>query len=253
VIEVKLIGLNSDKKFQVYVHWDVAGVVFEVYRSTAPHHDFELLASTNVPFHVDETANMYDSGNKFYYRVVGKNGAGTVMETSETAEIRHNNRDLIAGKVIKEMRVVLRIMRNPRSYLLIARREGDDCPNCFNSVTKRVMFADCPVCFGTGKRRGYFPPVPIRMSTDMSQFVDDGSYLSNDKVALTPVDAWVENYPKITPGDVIVDVTDRRFLVMVVIPRTKSQYVIRQIIQMTPLEKGHPAFGVVVNHGEGNT
>lgn len=242
MIEVKNIGFNANKNHRVYVHWGVVGSTFEVYRSTSPHADFDLIATTNVPFYVDETANLYDVGNKYYYKVKAKSADGLTSITTGIGEIRHSPMDYIARKVILEIDVVLRVMNNPNSRLLIARREGEDCPNCYNQITKRVKFADCSVCFGTGKTKGYFPPVPIRMSTDMSQFIDDGSYLAKDKVALTPVDAWVANYPKITPGDIIVDVTNRRFVVGVVIPRTKSQYVIRQIIQMTPLEKGHPAF-----------
>ena len=249
MVRVRNIGMSSSREYRLCVEFDVQGFTFDIFRSYAPHADFIFLGKTNVPFFIDEV-NLYDEGNKFYYYVVGKNEDDEEIERTEVATLQHNKKDLIANKVMKEIDVVLRVMKNPPSFLLIARREGTNCPNCWNPVTNRIRFADCPICYGTGKIKGYFPPVPIKMSTDMSQYLEDTSFLGDEKVSISPVNAWVANYPLVTPGDIVVDVTDRRFIVTAVIPRTKSQYIIRQIIQLTPIEKGHPAYNVLVNRGD---
>jgi hypothetical protein len=45
----------------------------------------------------------------------------------------------------------------------------------------------------------------------------------------------------------MVDVMNQRFKVINVGRRTKSQYIIRQVLDLVPLEKGHPAYQVNVD------
>lgn len=70
--------------------------------------------------------------------------------------------------------------------------------------------------------------------------------LDGEKIKRTNVNAWISNVPLVNPGDVVVDILNQRYLIERVIQRTRSQYIIRQIIDMIPLEKGHPAHQVEV-------
>ena len=230
------------------IQWsDLKGDTFTLYRSTSPKDGYEIL-KVNYPnvIYIDNEINLRDIGRRYYYKVEGYIGGVRVSEEKgETT--KYNTRDRIANKVIHESQVVLRVMKNPPVKVLLKRRDGKPCPNCWNPVTKKVRFANCNVCNGTGVLLGYHNPIETLISRDISQLVDYTSMLDSDKTNLTGVNAWITNYPLVSPGDVIADIMEQRFLIERVIQRTHSQSVIRQILDLTPLEKGHPAYSVDID------
>jgi hypothetical protein len=238
---------------ELHIVWpDLPGVHFRLSRSNAIDSGFVVIqASLGVPFYTDATVNLYDEGNKYYYKVESLDGGGAVIGTSEILTMRYNNPDGVANKVISEARTVLRVMNNPLVYVLIRRRTGTHCSECWNAVTKRTKYANCSTCNGTGEMGGYYAPFPIRMSSDVSRLTNAADASDSDMVSLSPINAWTAETPLLTPDDVIADVNNRRYLVQDVMPRTKSQFVIRQVLQLVPLPKGHPAYQVVVNYGGG--
>ena len=234
---------------ELYVGWSgIDGDYFEVYRSNSPQ-DFELVCTHTVfPFFVDSTVNLHDPSIHYYYKVKSYIG-GVLAKESEATPVMNQAGDRIALKVIHEARIALRVMNNPIVHVLIKKREGIVCPECWNPITNKTRFANCSVCNGTGKIFGYYPSVPIRISQNVSQLVDMSNMMDGENVGLTPVDAWVLNRPLLSPGDVIVDVLNLRYKVEQVTRRTKSQYVIRQLLQLYPLPKGHPAYNAKVDTG----
>lgn len=233
------------------VQWqELEGDSFKIFKSTSPESGFEILKTDyKKPIYVDEDVNLYDVGLRYYYKVEGYTGGLKVSE-SKGETPRYNRRDNEANKIIHEFEVVLRAMGNPPVKVLLKRRAGKRCPNCWNPVTNKVRFSDCPVCHGTGISEGYHNPIDVKISRDFSQLIDYTSMLDGDKVNKSGVNAWVMNAPLVSPGDVIIDVMNQRFLVERVVQRTRSQYIIRQILDLTPLEKGHPAYTVDVDWGE---
>jgi hypothetical protein len=233
---------------EMYIQWDsVAGSSFTVFRSNAEQNGFEVLADqVSVPFFVDKTVNLYDDAIHYYYKVEGYDNGAKVDET-EVVTMQYHKADAIANKVIYESRVALRVMNNPPVFALIHKREGTPCPQCWNPVTKKIRFAGCTTCNGTGILTGYYPPIPIRISIDISGMEDTHSMLDGSEVTLSPINAWILNTPLLVPGDVLVDIMNQRYRVNQAIKRTKSQYVIRQLLQLIPLKKGHPAYNVDVD------
>lgn len=231
----------------LYIDWDVPGDAFDVLRSGSPTSGFEVIAAdVAVPFYVDADVNLYDEGNKYYYKIRAKKGGIVTGETEWTTE-SYNPPDGVARKVIYESHVVLKVMNNPLVHLLIKKRFAESCPECWNPVTKRTKYANCPVCFGTGQLEGYFSPVPMRMSRDISVAVGTNTELDGDSVEVSPINAWVANTPLVTPGDVFADMLNHRYVVQQVALRTRSGCVIRQILQLITLEKGHPAYNFPVD------
>ena len=164
--------------------------------------------------------------------------------------MQYTKPDGVANKVIHEARIVLEQMRNPPVFLMVRRRVGKECPECWNKLTKKVKFANCKVCSGTGLITGYHSPIKINISRDISYLVDSSNLMDGDHVTQTKVSAWIGNNPVVSPGDVIVDALNQRFNIDQVAYRTRSQYIIRQVLQLTPLEKGHPAYLMEVDRGE---
>jgi hypothetical protein len=235
----------------LYISWPgLQGSIFRLWRSGSPESGFTVIQNRlTVPFYEDVDVNLYDEANKYYYKVEVLNDLGVVVRTSEVMTARYNKPDKVANKVIYESKVVLRAMNNPPVYLLIRKRVVDHCTECWNPVTKRTMYANCPTCFGTGNIGGYYTPFPVLMSSDVSQMISISNGEDSNLVKLTPINAWMGNSPLMSPDDVVVDAMNRRYNVQQVIPRTRSQYVIRQILQLVPLEKGHPAYDIDVDFG----
>jgi hypothetical protein len=233
---------------ELYVEWpDVKGDSFKIYRSLSPQDEFEVIAEDITMNHfVDKKVNFFDLALKYYYRVEGyKNGEK--IDESETDTLRYQPRDRIANVVIYEANIALKVMDKPPVFVLIQRRDGGECPDCWNPITKRVSFSNCKVCNGTGIVKGYFPPIKTLISTDISAQVDESGMLDGDEITLSPVNAWIANYPLLTPGDIIVDTMDLRYRVTQVVPRTKSRYVMRQILNLVPVEKGDPVYQIEVD------
>lgn len=235
---------------ELYIRWDnVIGDEFKLLRSTSPHDGFEVIAdSLVVPFYIDDAVNLFDPAIRYYYKVISLSG-GVEVEETETFTFIYHKADQVAHKVIHESRVVLRVMDNPPVYVLLKKRKGEPCPDCWNTITKKVRFANCKTCNGTGELSGYYASVPVRISQNVPQLVSNADTLDGDQTSLTPIDAWVSNYPLLSPGDVIVDVMNQRYSVERVAPRTKNQYVMRQLLQLYPLPKGHPAYNAHVDFG----
>lgn len=230
----------------LYIEWTLEGDEFTLLRSTSPNSGFDIVAQQiTQPFYVD-AVSLYDDNIRYYYKVEGYSAGNKVAEDGP-ATLQYNKPDNVAHKVIHEAKVVLRVMKNPPVYFLLKRRVGNPCPECWNPVTRRVKYAGCPVCNGTGTVQGYHDPIATRISQDVSQLVMASGDFDGDKAKLTPIRAWIGNTPLLTPEDIMVDVMDQRYKVVNVGRRTKSQYVIRQVIDLVPLEKGHPAYNLAVD------
>lgn len=243
---VSIVDLHS-----VLIQWnDLSGEHFQLEKSTSPEGPFEVVAAhLIVPLFVDKDVNLFQRGLRYYYRVKVFMG-GVEIQESSIATPEYNKPDGIANKLIYENRAVLKVMRNPPVYVLLKERSGKNCPNCYNPITKRPRFSDCNYCNGTGTIFGFHKPIKTLISRDISQQVDYKTMLDSQKINDTTVGAWITNYPMLTPGDIIVDITNQRFDVQSIAPRMASQYLIRQVLNLVPLEKGHPAYQTEVDLSE---
>lgn len=231
---------------ELYIEWEIQGDTFNVYRSTSPESDFELVGETTQPFYSDLSINLYDNNIKYYYKVEGWQ-LGVKVSEDGPQTLSHNVKDPVANKVIQESKTVLRMMNNPPVFFLIKKRVGDECYQCWNPVTKRIRYSNCDICNGTGIVEGYHRPIATKISQDVSQLTMGSGELDQDKVRLSPIRAWISNTPLLRPEDVMCDILNQRYKVVNVAPRTKSQFIIRQILDLVPLEKGHPAYQVEVD------
>lgn len=233
---------------ELYIEWSIAGETFTVSRSSSPDSEFTpLVVNLAQPFYTDPDVNLYDENVRYYYTVEGYDANGNKVSEDGPGTLEYNTPDGVANKVVQESKVALRMMNNPPVYFLLKRRMGTPCPDCWNPITKRCMYANCPTCNGTGVLDGYFTPIPARVSQDVSQLLFASGEMDSDKVKLSPIRAWTTNSPLLYPEDVMCDVLNQRYKIVNVVRRTRSQYVIRQILDLVPLEKGHPAYQINVD------
>jgi hypothetical protein len=226
---------------QMYISWDTPGEMFVVFRSTSPTSGFKEIASgVKQPFYIDETTNMYDI-LPYYYKVEGYVNGAKISEDGP-ATLAYNEIDRIAAKVIHEARVALRMMNNPPVYFLLKRRAEIPNPENWNPITGRPRYDEAET-----KVQGYHDAIATRVSQDVSQMLMASSEEDAEKIRLSPIRAWILNFPLVYPEDVMVDVNNQRYKIISVARRTKSQFVIRQILELAPLDKGHPAYDIEVD------
>ena len=224
-------------------HLKDTGEYFSLFKSTSPESGFEpVLINKKVGSFIDKDVNLFEIGKHYYYKLEIANDDKTIIRTVGPERSRYNKMNGEARAMIREFTIVLRVMKNPIYKLLLKKRSGIYCPECYNTVTKKPSFAGCKRCNGTGKLEGYHDPVNIRLSKDISRETEYSSMLDSERVKLTNNNAWTTPYPRITPGDVIVDVLNQRYRVVDVSPRTHAHVLIRQVLQLVPLERGHPAY-----------
>lgn len=236
------------ENFELYLQWNdekVYGEYFTLLKSTSPEENFEpILTMSKKGSFLDKNVNLYEIGRNYYYILEIMNEEKKVIDRvgPVRAEYSTTEKNGIARAIIREYGIVLRVMDNPKYKLLLKKRTGMHCPDCYNPITKRVKFADCKRCNGTGLIHGYHSAVDVLISRDFSREVEYSSMLDEERVKETPVNAWMLPYPRVSIGDLFVDPLNRRYRVKGVSPRTQSHVLIRQILELTPLEKGHPAY-----------
>lgn len=238
-------------KNELTVEWfDVSAQWFRLWRSTNEFEGFEIVEERiESLFYVDTNVELGAVDHTYFYKVEGFNGMDLVVTTEAFAPL-YNDVDYIARRVRRDAETMLRVMKNPPVFLLSKRRVGMKCPVCWDPILRKTKFADCKVCNGTGEVQGFYKPIQILLSTNVSSFMGTLSVEDLDKVALTPIDAWTTGYPRILPGDVIVDQLNKRYKVQNVSQRTHAQQIIRQLLSLVYLEVGHPAYNVDVDFKE---
>lgn len=231
----------------LYIEWEITADTFNLYRSTSSTGTFRLVKE-DIPtaFYLDEDVNLVASNVRYYYKVEGYVD-GNKVGSEGPATLHYNEADHVANKVIHESKIALRMMKNPPVFFIHRKRKGDYCPDCWNTVTNRVSYSDCKTCNGTGYMQGYHAPIKTRISQDVSQLVLTSNDMDSDHVSLSPIRAWMMNVPLLYPNDIMVDRLNQRYKITQVQRRTRSQFVIRQILEMSPLDKGHPSYKVDVD------
>lgn len=230
----------------IYLEWrDIAGEQYDIFRSTHEEGDYELLTTTMLPCHLDTEVSLAEPETRYFYKI--RSLIQGEQKFSQWFTFRYEKPDRMAMKMIREYETVLRVMRNPPMTLLVRKRFGQKCPNCYNEITQKRNFADCTVCDGSGELTGYHAPHAIQVSREMSTYQSSLQPEDMAKVELSPISGWSLPVPSIAPDDILVDSENQRYVVTYVQPRTKSQSVIRYMFQASPLEKGHPVYNISID------
>lgn len=79
---------------------------------------------------------------------------------------------------------------------------GMHCPVCWDDMLERSTKADCESCYGTGIDGGYYDGINTYISFELDQRTLKRTGLIDLKQNV--VGAWLTNYPKIKPGDIII-------------------------------------------------
>ena len=65
---------------------------------------------------------------------------------------------LLAREILRQEQLNHRIFSSVRGYLLKARRYGEKCKNCRDTLNGEIINSTCTLCYGVGYVGGYYPP-----------------------------------------------------------------------------------------------
>ena len=170
------------------------------------------ISPTDLLEYVDYTAPLIDLKKQFYYRIRAVEFSNNLeVQTFESpVETFYGDLDLVGLYIVDEHLYMLRhTSAGMPAMIFQKRRSGTKCPDCWDTVLKRVTKSNCTTCFGTGMMEGYYPPIDAWMgfeaSPDQAQVADFGVRQHSQ------TDILFTNYPKLRIGDVIFEVKPHRF------------------------------------------
>lgn len=172
----------------------------------------EGLPASGLYEYVDQTANLFDLDKVLYYRVraVEETSDGVALQTFKSQETTWDgDLDLVGLYINEEHAFEMRWVDGVPAMIYKKIHDGSYCPECWDSILKRVTKSNCRVCFGTGRIGGYYPPIDAWMKFEPDPKVEQVADWGKRQTSQT--DILFTNYPLLTPDDIIVEVKPNRF------------------------------------------
>lgn len=215
--------LSIEHQSRVLVKWqleptrqNLLNLRFFIYRGESPEEMEKLneagIRATSQYEYVDVTPNLIDLHKKYYYKVAATEFSGnTPVQTFYShAFTWDGDLDLVGLYVVEEHLFLYRHTSAGVPTMIYQRRhDGEQCPNCWDPVLKRVTTSNCSVCYGTGKLEGYYPPIDAWMKIDPDPSLSQVTNWGERQARQT--EAEFTNYPELRPGDIILEVKPRQF------------------------------------------
>lgn len=215
----------------------------DVYRGESPS-DLDLIASNlqaeKTSHYEDNTARLIDKHRVYYYQLVALDKkTGKVVESDlHTWEV---GLDYTGLYVVEEHDFLFRYVVGSPIYIYKKQTEGETrCDNCWDPISKRVTKSNCRVCHGTGfigtAAGGYYDPVytwaDLSPDPEMIQIAQWG------KVQPSQTDIFMTNYPRLSVGDVIIEILpNKRYKVANVRDTEKNRTKMLQIVRLDELSR----------------
>ena len=178
-----------------------------------------------------------------YYKLLVKDKRNQESrEYGPTAQIPEPN--LEALEMIRLEDVLFRGFIGRKWYVFPRKTFGARC-HCFNKIMQRIEIGNCKDCYRTGYLSGYNTPIAFYAQRD-----PNGRQLQK-----TPsIDHTVNlaqfrtiSYPVISPGDILIDSENHRWVAIVSTPTQRLGYDIHQEVTIKELLKGSIEYLLPIN------
>ena len=242
----------------VYLSWglkadfvDPGTYSYTVYRSGSPEGPWEKLNSIplpNDPSYLDSEPNLSSKYRDIYYFVEAISGRGTTY-TSPVKNLLRNveRREYIkATEINRQEMVLLRQYAGTEVHIFKKKHYGEVC-SCYDPVTESIMISDCETCAGTRYVGGYWNPIrTFAAITPESMAVNENSEL---KTEIVRTEAWITAYPKVTDGDLLVEVsTNRRWVIKRVQNTELRRFPVKQSMVIHELSRDNPEYSIALDY-----
>lgn len=236
--DLKVRSLDVDEK---EITWalaetsaDALDYEIEVLRSESPNGPYDVISPvfTDRYIFVDRRIPI---GAKFvvlYYKLRVTNAVTREsIEIGPAAQLPEPDLSAVAMRRL-EMTYFTQVVGR-RCWLFKKRIFGPRCLNCWNSTLQKRVVDRCMDCFGTGVLRGYHNPIEVWVQIDPTPKAQQNN--PQQVTEFIQTSARMSFYPNVAPGDVLVEMENRRWRVQSVTQterlraHVKQELVIKQI------------------------
>lgn len=197
----------------------------------------------------DRTAKIHDTHRTYYYQVKAKNKKTGKVIISEKQTIE-GDLDLVGIYIVEEHTFKFRYVSGVPILIFKKHTDGvTKCPDCWDKVAKRVRKSGCTTCHGTGNIGkgvgGFYNPTHTwadpNPTPEIIQITQWG------RVQTTQTDMFFTNYPRLSVGDLVVELTtDKRWKVSAVRDTEKRRTKMLQIARLDMLDKSDVEYKIEI-------
>lgn len=220
---------------------DLSEVEVDVFRSFSPEENFEKVGSAKYPqtYFVDQEVNLRDFWRGAYYRISAVIDGRTIEKGPVGL---YSSSPPVAKEIVREVDLTMRFGGHP--MLIYMRRKGVRCPDCWDSVLKKVTSSSCPTCFATGYLGGFHTPILtcIHVTSEMKTNQPDVTSRESAQTRMK-----MSRFPEVRPRDVFIEVNAGKVWRIVSIePVRMHGFLIHQGLVVTRLETSEVEHGLPI-------
>jgi hypothetical protein len=171
----------------------------------------------------------------WFYRIRARKIGEEAEVVSDVAK-QQGELDLIGQEIVRNEYVMWREFSGVALWLFKKRTFGQKCPACFSNRLGATISGNCSVCWGTGYSGGYHRPIKLWGEIQGSQSLQahrtpEDQRLMQGAIFVGPAS------PEVTIGDLIVDLTNQRWLVTKLGGSQRLMVTVRQEHVLAPVER----------------
>lgn len=169
-----------------------------------------LISYDDLPEFLDLTPRLKDKYKVYYYRVraIEYDGLTPVQTFSSPVVTWNGNLDLTGLYIVEENEFAYRYIFGTPCLVFKRKREGAYCPNCWDTVLKRVTASKCTTCLGTGKLGGFYKAIEAWVGIEEKpinpHITEHGDVMPSSTIVR------FTNYPVMRDGDMIMEAQSGR-------------------------------------------
>ncbi len=250
--------LCGDRFPKVLIRWklektrqNLRQLKFVVFRGESPEDMKPIsneIAHDDLYEFVDTTPLIKVFQKNFYYQVIAREyRSNAVVQTFESDLFTWDiGEDLVGTYIIEEHEFKYRYIAGTPCMVLKRKRNEVHCPDCYDTVLKRVTKSNCQTCYGTGKLGGFYQPIPLWMDLNPQQEAVAIADFGEKQTGQT--DGELTNYPLLDPGDLIIEVMPNKiYRVESIFRAEKRQVVLRQLVRLNQVNPSDIEYRIPVD------
>lgn len=220
---------------------NVGDYTFSVYRSNSPDGPFKQIAGplVNVFVYKDPSVNLKSRWRKYYYKVKVDPENDPLYSPWIGPGFKRDQPDVIAREIVRRNELLLRQFVGIDAQVYIRKTWGQRCCECWDPIKQRKLQSNCLVCYNTGFVDGFFAPIPIKINFSPSpEMIRQANFEQQPDAT----DAWMSNFPQISPGDVIIEDGCVRWRVAQASFTQKKRVKVHQVLQLVGINRNDIEF-----------
>lgn len=225
---------------------DVLDYTFQVLRSEAAEGPYDPVTGTFEDRYVylDSRIPGGYKWRELYYKLrVTQKSSGDIKDFGPTSN--DPLPDVFASYIRYAEYVLFSQAAGRRCWVFPLRTFGTRCTSCWDYVTHQKKRSLCLDCFDTGFLRGYLNPVETWVQIDPSAKRLQLQTQQQDQQNTTQARAVF--YPKLKPGDVLVEAENRRWRIVQVVQSERLRATVKQELMLREIQPTDIEYRLPVN------